>query len=289
MRPQPPTWLAGVKSATSPVVVEAREAREAADLAEAAGIEQQVDALAAGELAAVALAHHAGIVRAGRQPLVGDRLQGRDLVQHRRPAFVAVTVGAARAAPAAGLMTARICPPSTVSPTASGASVSTTPAQGAVTAVSIFMALTTISRSPAFTWPPSRTLMSTTEPASGFRRPRARPAPAADGPAARSPRLGRDRAPRPAGRGTAARRPSPCGASDRLGEQGGARIAGADLRMRQDGAQLVEVGRQAGDVELVERARRCGRRAESNVPEEFDWQISLASSGSNCGGGASPR
>ena len=70
------------------VLVVRREAREAADLAEGAGIEQHVDALAAGELAAVALAHHAGIVRAGREALVGDRLQGRDLGQHRRPAFV---------------------------------------------------------------------------------------------------------------------------------------------------------------------------------------------------------
>ena len=70
------------------VLVERGEARQAADLAEAAGIEQPVDALAAGELAAVALAHHAGIGRAGRQALVGDRLQGRDLVEHRRPAFV---------------------------------------------------------------------------------------------------------------------------------------------------------------------------------------------------------
>ena len=41
MRPQPPTWLAGVKSAIVAVVVVAGEAGEAADLAEAAGIEQQ--------------------------------------------------------------------------------------------------------------------------------------------------------------------------------------------------------------------------------------------------------
>ena len=69
-------------------LVERGEAREAADLAKAAGIQQDVDPLAAGELAAVALADHAGLARAGRQPLVGDRLQGGDLVQHRCPAFV---------------------------------------------------------------------------------------------------------------------------------------------------------------------------------------------------------
>ena len=69
-------------------VVEAREAREAADLAEAAAVEQHVDALAAGELVAVALAHHAGLARARGQALVRDRLQRGDLVEHRRPALV---------------------------------------------------------------------------------------------------------------------------------------------------------------------------------------------------------
>jgi hypothetical protein len=46
--------------------------------------------------------------------------------------------------------------------------VVTVPEQGVVTDVSIFMALTTNSRSPAFTSAPSRALMSTTEPACGL-------------------------------------------------------------------------------------------------------------------------
>ncbi len=65
--PQPPTWLAGVKSGDPAVVVVAGEAGEAADLAEAAGVEQQVDPLAAGQLAAAALAHHARVLRVGRE------------------------------------------------------------------------------------------------------------------------------------------------------------------------------------------------------------------------------
>jgi hypothetical protein len=75
---------------------------------------------------------------------------------------------------------------------------------------------------------------------------------------------------------------------DRLREQGRAGIAAPELGMGQDGAQLRDVGRHAGDVELGQRAlgavdRRFERAAEP------DWQITLASRGSNCGGGASPR
>ena len=43
---------------------------------------------------------------------------------------------------------------------------------------------------------------------------------------------------------------------DGFGQQGGARIAGAEVRMGEDGTQLVAVGRHADDVELVERPLR---------------------------------
>ncbi len=80
------------------VLVVGGEAGQAAHLAEAAGIEQQVDALAAGQLAAVALADDAGILGAGGEAGVGDVLQGRDLGHHRGPAVLAVGAGLARVA-----------------------------------------------------------------------------------------------------------------------------------------------------------------------------------------------
>ena len=65
-------------------------------------------------------------------------------------------------------MTARICPPSTELPAAIGATLSTTPAQGAPMELSIFIADTTNSVWPVFTVSPARTLMSTTAPACGL-------------------------------------------------------------------------------------------------------------------------
>ena len=168
----------------------------------------------------------------------------------------AAAAGAALAAPAAGLITARIWLPSTASPTDSGANVATTPEQGAATEVSIFMALTTNSRSPAFTSAPSRALMSTIDPACGLSM------------ASCPGGTGKGRA---GGRAGAAAAPEArdllveelqrarfrLRGLDRLGEQRRPRVAGAELGMRQDRAQLVAVGRHADDVELVERAPRA--------------------------------
>ena len=53
--------VGGREACDSSIVVIVREAREAADLAKAAGVEQQIDSLAAGQLAAIALADHARI------------------------------------------------------------------------------------------------------------------------------------------------------------------------------------------------------------------------------------
>jgi len=56
------------------LLVIAGEPGQAADLAEAAVVEQKIDPLAAGELAAITLTHHAGIGRAGCEAGVGDGL-----------------------------------------------------------------------------------------------------------------------------------------------------------------------------------------------------------------------
>ena len=173
---------------------------------------------------------------------------------------------AALAAPAAGLITARICPPSTVSPTASAASAVTTPAQGAWTDVSIFMALTTNSRSPAFTAAPSRALTSTTEPACGLSMASCPVGTGSGRPGGALAHRGRVRGLPPAGRGTAAHPTWPWAVARALGQQRGARVAGPELGMRQDGAQLVAVGRHADDLELVERAAACGRPPRRRCP-----------------------
>src|SRR5262249_45758085 len=81
------------------LVVVGGEAGDAAHLAEAARIEQQVDALAAGELAAVALAHDAGIGRSRREASVGEVLQGAYFGQRRAPTVVAVNAMGAGAFP----------------------------------------------------------------------------------------------------------------------------------------------------------------------------------------------
>ena len=168
--PQPPTWLAGVKAAMRPVVVVGGEAGDAADLAERALVEQEVDALAAGELAPAALAHDAGVGRAGRQARVGEALEGGDVVEHRRPRLARAP--ARRPRPGRrrpGAMTATTCPAATASP-GQRPGAPTTPAHGAVTTVSIFIALMTSRASPAATSVAgSATRTSTTAPAIGLR------------------------------------------------------------------------------------------------------------------------
>src|SRR5579872_5919700 len=55
--------VGGREAGHAPFVVVIRKSSETADLAKAARVEQHVDALAAGQLAAMALAHDARIVR----------------------------------------------------------------------------------------------------------------------------------------------------------------------------------------------------------------------------------
>ena len=82
--------VGGGEAGDPSILVVVREAREAADLAKAAGVEQQVDPLAAGQLAAIALADHARIVRIGREAAMGDRLQRLHVGKQRRPGVVAI-------------------------------------------------------------------------------------------------------------------------------------------------------------------------------------------------------
>ena len=232
-------------------------------------------------------------MRAGREARVGERCSvatssssGAQVSSRLRRERAVAT------APAAGAITATTCPASTSSPGAEvGTCIVTMPAHGAVTTVSIFIAVTTSSVSPAAPTAPSRHSTSTTVPAIGHSTPRARPPPAAGRcsacaqPAARPRRQAGDllveQGERPA---RCRRRRSP--SVGRLGEQRRARIAGAERRDAR--------GSRAAARRFV-GSPRCGTRrararvrstAEANVPDEFDWPITLASSGSNCGGGA---
>ena len=191
-------------------------------------------------------------------------------VQHRRPAVLAVVARAGVGAGRTGAMVATIWPAATAPPTSTGASSATTPAQGAVTAVSIFMALTTSRVSPAATVAPG--LDRDLDHRAGHRAfdaCLAVRAPSSDGrpvSAGWSTRRAAVRAPPPAARASASAPAAAGGAAWRgqlgmLGQQGGARIAGAHssgrARMARSDAQ---VGRQAGDLELVQRARRAVER-----------------------------
>ena len=88
--------------APAPDMVGGREARdpsifiiickacEAADLAKAAGVEQQIDPFTAGKLAAIALADHARILRVRREAAMGDRLQCLHVGKQRGPRVIAI-------------------------------------------------------------------------------------------------------------------------------------------------------------------------------------------------------
>ena len=207
----------------------------------------------------------------GARRLWAMRLQGRDLVQHRRPAVVRRSRRRGLGRAGGGLDDGEDLPAvDRVARRPARRSAATTPAQGAVTDVSIFMALTTNSRSPAFTGGAfARLDLDDRARMRAFDRPRARSAPAAAGQAARSQHRGRDRGLPPAGRGTAARPTLAVAApAQGLGQQRGARVARPE---RRDGpgwrAAARQVGRQAGDVELVERAAACGRPPRRSVPD----------------------
>ncbi|MDZ7667872.1 MAG: hypothetical protein U5Q16_00035 [Gammaproteobacteria bacterium] len=64
------------------VCVMGGEARDAAHFAERPSVEHGVDALPAGEFAAVPLADHAGFGRAGGQAFVGQPLEVSDFIEH---------------------------------------------------------------------------------------------------------------------------------------------------------------------------------------------------------------
>ena len=75
------------------IVIVAGEAGQAAHLAEAAGVEHQIDTLATGEFAATALAHDPGIRAAGGEAGVRDTLERLHLIKHWSPAAIARRLG----------------------------------------------------------------------------------------------------------------------------------------------------------------------------------------------------
>src|ERR1700719_1390649 len=87
----PATDMVGGREARDPsILVVVREACEAADLAKAARVEQQINSLPAGQLAARALADHARIGRPRREAVTCDRLQCLHVSEHWRPGVLAV-------------------------------------------------------------------------------------------------------------------------------------------------------------------------------------------------------
>src|SRR5271170_493252 len=85
--------VGGREARDAALVVIVRKAREAADFAKAAGVEQHVNAFAAGQLAARALAHDPRVLRIGREAAMRDRLQGLHLGQQGSPGLLAIATG----------------------------------------------------------------------------------------------------------------------------------------------------------------------------------------------------
>ena len=67
------------------VLVVGGEPGDAAHFAERARVEEQFDALPAGQLAAAALAHHTRVLRPRREPFEGQAAHGGHVLQQRRP------------------------------------------------------------------------------------------------------------------------------------------------------------------------------------------------------------
>ena len=159
------------------VFVVGGEAGQAADFAKAPLIEQQVDPLAAGELAAGALANDTRVGGIWREAATGDVLQGFDLGQQGGPG------GLARPAPGNWRIArlGRSMRISRIEATGTAAPIRVThPAQGAVISVSIFIVLMIISVPPTSTCAPALAVISTIAPARGLSTPRSPPATASD-------------------------------------------------------------------------------------------------------------
>ena len=286
MRPWPPTWLAGVNSATLPsssnVAKPARlpTSRKLPGSSSPSMRSRQVS------LRRLRWRTTPGSVEPGARRLWAIACRAVTLSSIGVQPSSAAAAGAALAAPAAGLITARIWLPSTASPTDRDANVATMPEQGAATEVSIFMALTTNSRSPAFTSAPSRALMSTIDPACGLSMASC---PGGTG----KGRAGGALAPRPRPRlATCWSRNCSAPVFALAGSIASASSVVRALPARNSGCARIArswsplVGTPT--MWNSSSARRVRSTAESKQPEEPDWQISLASRGSNCGGGASP-
>src|SRR5271170_3147204 len=87
----PATDMVGGREARDPsILIIVREACEAADFAKAARVEDQIDSLTAGQLAARALAHHSRIGRTRCETVMRDLLQRLHVGEHSRPGIVAI-------------------------------------------------------------------------------------------------------------------------------------------------------------------------------------------------------
>src|SRR6185295_15923694 len=72
------------------LIIIAGESRQAADLMKAVLVQQQIDAFAASQFSAAALANNAGVERAGRETAMGNVLQRLHFGKQRRPGVVAM-------------------------------------------------------------------------------------------------------------------------------------------------------------------------------------------------------
>ena len=210
-----------------------------------------------------------------------------------QPSAAATACRAARvSASSEGAITATTWLGDTVAPT-SAASAVTTPAHGAVTEVSIFMALITISVSPAETVVPTTTEASRIVPPIGASIPSS---PSPTGSAAGVGRAGARRpGPGPLACSSSANAPSGLPLRPPVGEASAGFSASRVVRASPaatDGSSRMArscprlVGKPA--IWNSPSAAFVRATAEARVPDEFDRPITLANIGSNCGGGARP-
>ena len=147
-----------------PVLVVRCETGHAPHFAERALVQQEIDALAAGQLAARPLAHDSGVARPRRQPAVRQLLHGRHLTKLGSPGVLVTGRGSRDGRALVRRNHGNDLPRLDTIPHFERLERREDPSTGCRHQGSIFIALTTSSASPAATRSPSRTRTSETNP-----------------------------------------------------------------------------------------------------------------------------
>ena len=237
-----------------------------------------------------------GSLEPGARRACGDALQRGDLVEHRQPASSSrrhARRGRAPAPSAGAIDGDDLSGGDGVARPRAPARRRRTPAHGAVTTVSIFIALTTSSASPACTSSPSRD--ADVDDRAAHRAARRASLAGGDRRAA-GPAAARWRRGRAAERGgllvERACSAAPCVAVRGSSGASASSVVRASpartLGMGQDRAQLGAVGRQPGDVELVERAPRAVDGASRATPTSSTGRSPWPAAGRTAAAARSP-